>query len=310
MLTISKVKALKGMHPYHIPLKCVIASALPPKTYTKDGVHKEMQQLVLCDNTGYLKANAFDTAKKDVLKEGATVILKNFISKPDAVIITSRTSVFKAPSLKVDQEIIDQAVVYLRPPTPPPADISIIKSSPVKTIHTVEGKIIQDECPRQVAFKDTSLDIRTIVIQNKKDNIKVSLWKEFVKEEIKTGDFVVAKNLVVSEYQKEKQLSTTSRTKIQKTSPPEEQLSVTVLAFDEEENTFNLLCQIDGDTLLTYNCSTAVVTSLIREPCDEDEPSDEDPLHERLLYHLPGIAQVKIQNTTVVGVTKPLMKVE
>lgn len=143
MLTISKVKALKGMHPYHIPLKCVIASALPPKTYTKDGVHKEMQQLVLCDNTGYLKANAFDTAKKDVLKEGATVILKNFISKPDAVIITSRTSVFKAPSLKVDQEIIDQAVVYLRPPTPPPADISIIKSSPVKTIHTVEGKIIQ-----------------------------------------------------------------------------------------------------------------------------------------------------------------------
>lgn len=53
----------------------------------------------------------------------------------------------------------------------------------------------QDECPRQGAtFKDTSLDIKTIVIQNKKDNIKVSLWKEFVKEEIKTGDFVVAKN--------------------------------------------------------------------------------------------------------------------
>lgn len=118
MLTVSKVKGSKGTQPFLLPLKCVTAAVLPPTMYTKDGTQKEMQQLALCDNTGFCKATSFDISKRDLIKEGSTVVLKNYIPKPDALIITSRTSIFKAPSMKVEQHIIDQAVTFLRPPPP------------------------------------------------------------------------------------------------------------------------------------------------------------------------------------------------
>ncbi|KAJ8049225.1 hypothetical protein HOLleu_01868 [Holothuria leucospilota] len=170
---------------------------------------------MLCDNTGFMRATSFDGQKSGALKDGATVTLKNYIPKSDSIIITTKTKVFQSPHFPIDQSIIDEAISALRPATPPPADISSIKSSPVKTLHTVQGTIIQDESPRQVMVKGSPVAVRTITIQQKRDTIKLSLWKEHSSEDVKPGDWLTAKNMVLSEYQKEKQLSSTSRTTLE-----------------------------------------------------------------------------------------------
>lgn len=64
-------------------------------------------------------------------------------------------------------------------------------------------------------MKGVAVDVRTITLENKGENIKLSLWKQLAKNTAKAGDFLTATNLVVTEYQKEKQLSSTSRTEIQ-----------------------------------------------------------------------------------------------
>lgn len=63
--------------------------------------------------------------------------------------------------------------------------------------------------------KGSPVAVRTITIQQKRDTIKLSLWKEHSSEDVKPGDWLTAKNMVLSEYQKEKQLSSTSRTTLE-----------------------------------------------------------------------------------------------
>ncbi|KAJ8018303.1 hypothetical protein HOLleu_43780 [Holothuria leucospilota] len=71
-----------------------------------------------------------------------------------------------------------------------------------------------DESPRQVMTYGNQTQVRTIVLQDKKDTIKAPLWRKVAGENITVGSYITGKNLL-TEYGKEKQLSTTSRTKIE-----------------------------------------------------------------------------------------------
>ncbi|KAJ8049562.1 hypothetical protein HOLleu_02348 [Holothuria leucospilota] len=144
MLTIQKVKANQSKaQPTHLPLKCMVPLLLPPTQYVKDGIPKKVQSLILCDSTGFLKATSFDVTKTEGLKVNSSIILKNFISRADAIIITQSTKIFKTTPLHVEEAIVNAAILHLRPPTPPPSSYSAIKMSPVKSIQTVVGKLVQ-----------------------------------------------------------------------------------------------------------------------------------------------------------------------
>lgn len=56
------------------------------------------------------------------------------------------------------------------------------------------------------------MDVKTIVPEDMRDRMKVTLRGKNSTEDIKHGDFVIVQNVVVSEYHhQKKQLSTTSR---------------------------------------------------------------------------------------------------
>lgn len=143
MLTIAKLKATRGIgrEPFTLPLKCVVAGSLPPTSYIKDGQEKKVQNMVLCDSTGFVKATSFDVSKTEELTVSSTVLLKGFIFKPETIIITSKSHIFKSAPLHVDQSIIDEAANFIRPPTPPIMSIKKAKLSPVKSVQSVGGKI-------------------------------------------------------------------------------------------------------------------------------------------------------------------------
>lgn len=108
-----------------------------------------MQHLVICDDTGYLKATSFEVSKTENLAANTTIILKNYIVKANGLIINSKTQIFRTVPMIVTDAIVQTAANYLRPPTPPVTDIPTIKKSPVKTLHTVCGKVTKvNEAPQ------------------------------------------------------------------------------------------------------------------------------------------------------------------
>lgn len=144
MLSLLKLKETKGkLDPYNTPIKCVIAATLPATTYTKNGGEKAVQELVLCDNTSHMKAVCFETSKLQNLHNQPTVMIKNYVYNNEKIIITSSTQLFKTKPMEVDDTTINAAVQYLRPTTPPPAAVAEIKQSPIKTLQSVAGTVVQ-----------------------------------------------------------------------------------------------------------------------------------------------------------------------
>ncbi|XP_071847331.1 uncharacterized protein [Apostichopus japonicus] len=301
MITIAKIKEMRGKsQPFELPLKCVVPSMLPPTTYNKDGVEKKMQNFVLCDSTGFMKAVTFDVSKTEHVKENATVILKNYITKPDSIIITSKTKIYRAPTMAIDDTVLREAVNYLRPPTPPPSDIPTVKKSPIKSMQSITGKVIRDEAPRQVFARGSNVQVRTVVIEDKTDNIKLSLWKDFATHQLKPGDFVTAENVVTTEYQNERQVSTTSRTKIKISTPPNEDMPLTIIAFDVEDETYQLLCQVDED-INTYEATAEIMNTMLASLGEEyfDETLS---MEDRLMQVLPATINIKVCAGKVVAI--------
>ncbi|KAJ8043224.1 hypothetical protein HOLleu_10219 [Holothuria leucospilota] len=143
MLSVANIKSTATTNPYNLPRKVYVVASMEPSQYTRDGVEKEVQHFMVCDHTGYIKLTSFDKSKAEAIKEGTTVIIKNYITKPENIIVTAKAQVFQAPPMTVSQTIVTEARSILRPPTPPPVDIPTIKSSPVKTLQSLAGKIIQ-----------------------------------------------------------------------------------------------------------------------------------------------------------------------
>lgn len=315
MLTIAKLKATRasGHEPFTLPLKCVVAGSLPPTSYLKDGLEKKVQNIVLCDSTGYVKATSFDVSKTEELAVSTTVVLRGFIFKPQTIIITHKTNIFKSAPLHVDQSIIDEAANFIRPPTPPIMTIKMAKLSPVKSMQSVGGKITHDEAPREVTVKGSTVKVRTITLEDKEDKVKVSLWRDHSHENVKAGDYVNLTNVLVTSYQEEVQLASTSRTKVEISIPPEERLSVTLLGFQCTTSGYDLLCQLQGDEITTFTCPIDLLKQLVpSEDLDSDQESSssgtESSLDERILKYIPGICGFQCRDRSITAITAPLEK--
>ncbi|KAJ8034442.1 ATP-dependent DNA helicase PIF1 [Holothuria leucospilota] len=303
METIAQLK--KGpSKPYQTPLHCTIATRSDVITYQKDGVQKTMMYVALCDNTDYIKATLYDPSKIAQFGNGSTVYVRNYICRTDKTLaLTSQTKVYPAKPIAVPDEIIQNAVHLVRPPTPPPMLIKDVKVSPVKTMATLSGEVTQDEVPKEVFVKGEATKVRTVTLTQHNDTIKMSLWRQDADCEIKTGDYIMAKNVMVKAYQGEMQVSSTSRTNIVKTTPPDEELFLTVLSVTDNDP-YNLLCQIDGDTVGDYTCQKEILLNML-----PDEIAIEDDFEETLLEILPATCCVLVQGKEIISVRQKLQAV-
>lgn len=209
--------------------------------------------------------------------------------------------------MTVPEAIIQQAIQLVRPPTPPPAPIKDIKKSPVKTLTSLSGEVTQDEAPKEVLVRGEAVKVRTLTVSDNKDAIKLALWREEANLQVHTGDYIEAKNVVVRAYQGEAQLSSTSRTSIEITTPPDEELHLTVLAISIETGpSYSLLCQIDGNVVSEFTCEK----DILREMIPSDMELDEDQgLDETVFEHLPAICSVITRQKAIIAVKQKLSKI-
>lgn len=144
MQKISEIINNAIVKPYYPPMKVIVATRSEKIMYKKDNTDKEMMYLGLCDTSGHIKATLYDLSKVDGLPNGSTVILRNYLVRPDKTLaITSKSQLFKSSQLQVPDDIIRQSVYSVRPPTPPPIPLKTVHSSPVKTVTSVTGVVTQ-----------------------------------------------------------------------------------------------------------------------------------------------------------------------
>lgn len=130
--------------PYNTPLRCMLATKSDVIKYHKDGEQKEMIYLGLCDHTGFTKATLYDPSKVANLPNKTSVIINNFIVRPDKMLVlTKQTKIFKTKQMDVPDSLIEATINSVRPATPPPIPTSMIKTSPIKTLTSVAGEITQ-----------------------------------------------------------------------------------------------------------------------------------------------------------------------
>ncbi|KAJ8048747.1 ATP-dependent DNA helicase PIF1 [Holothuria leucospilota] len=166
----------------------------------------------------------------------SSVLIKNFICKPSNLVLTTTTKVYRcAPVTAIPSAFMQEAIKLVHPPDAPVVTIQAAKTSPVKSTTTVRGYIVQDEAVRTVDVRQQPTDVRTIVLEDKTGKAKLSLWRDLAKTQVAPGNYIEAKNVLISTYNNEVTLGSTSRTTLQVLPTPKENVSIEVAAFIKDD---------------------------------------------------------------------------
>ena len=145
MLTIAKLKSAKGTKPYTQPLKVNVCHIGTSQLYTTDaGERREYAAVGLADTTDAIKAMVYDKVHLATMKVEVTIILMNYIFKNEEqhIIITKNSKVLKTGVVEVPDDKCAKAVLLANPPTADHRLIRDVKSSPLKTLVTIQGRIV------------------------------------------------------------------------------------------------------------------------------------------------------------------------
>lgn len=95
-------------------------------------------------NDSAIKATLYDSSKLPNLREGTSVILKNYTRRQDgSIILGSTTQVFRADDIAVSPETQQEGINIVSPPDADFVPISSAKTSPVKMSLSLKGYVIQ-----------------------------------------------------------------------------------------------------------------------------------------------------------------------
>lgn len=138
MLNIVKLKNSKSNKPYTLPLKARVGGVSGAMHYQVDGGEKKEYKIIgVADSTGAIKCILYERTKEKTLQKGNSVILMNYIFKTEpseSIIITK--------NLEVGQELLDRAELIANPPPAVTIPIKKAKTSPVKTLVSIQGRVV------------------------------------------------------------------------------------------------------------------------------------------------------------------------
>ncbi|KAJ8017573.1 hypothetical protein HOLleu_44920 [Holothuria leucospilota] len=217
MFTIKDLLTLRPA-PYTKMFKCKVLVISAPKPFSTKGEQKELYHIALGDQTGLIKATLYDEDKLKQMKVGSSVMLTNYIVKADkSVTITSASKVFRCADIDVDDVTQDSAQQLINPAPQKVCKIKLIKSSPKKTLTSLQGQITKDEAAKQVMVRGTPSAVRNIFVKDETDEIEVALWRSSAETDATVNDWIEVTNVVVNEpntYHTQTFVATTQNTTI------------------------------------------------------------------------------------------------
>lgn len=142
MNSIQKLGGLASNSPYHMPLKVRVVAVAATTNYTKDGMERSATRLQLADGTGHITAICYDSSKVKMLALDKSVMLRNYIKKPDNTIVINKPTLVAVTSpVAVPDEIKTTAVQGLNAVPKPTKIAEAIKVD--KDAITLMGKVVK-----------------------------------------------------------------------------------------------------------------------------------------------------------------------
>ncbi|XP_056018770.1 uncharacterized protein LOC130054182 [Ostrea edulis] len=281
MFTISKLKGTKPK-PYSNPLKVKVCGVDTSGSYTTSaGQKKESVVIGVADRDSSMNVIVYNLEKLSSLKVSDTVMLTNYVFKLDpepVVILTKVSKIMKTSSIDVPQKVIDEAKSISHPPPAETISLKTAKTSPVKTLISVKGRVTSEEMVRTVQVKGQDVAVQNIKIKDDTDEMKVSLWRE-ITATCTVGNFLEITNVVVNHFQEDISLSTTSKTQIQKCEAPPSILKGSVIAYEKTELGFSLMIE-EGESFQNVDVSMNLVMKALQ--CQEN--ATETTLSEKIPF--------------------------
>ena len=140
MDTLQSIKKLRP-GPYAKPVSVRVVACQKPLVYGED---KSCVNFSVADKTDYSKAVSFDKGQFSQICEGAGLVLRNVILKQGGeMVLTKQTKVFHTTPPNVPDHILKLAMELIRPPAPDVRTIEETKTSLLRTMMSVIGKITQ-----------------------------------------------------------------------------------------------------------------------------------------------------------------------
>ncbi|XP_033755859.1 LOW QUALITY PROTEIN: uncharacterized protein LOC117338610 [Pecten maximus] len=95
-------------------------------------------------------ASLNDSSKFDQIKEGKSIIIRNFMAKNGRIILTKHTKIMTGPPVEISEEMSSKAHILICPPSPV-KKIADVKGLPRRSLVTVRGQMIKlVEAPEMV----------------------------------------------------------------------------------------------------------------------------------------------------------------
>ncbi|XP_052236049.1 uncharacterized protein LOC127847850 [Dreissena polymorpha] len=221
MTSIDAAFAEQGTGPYSLALKVKIVAVKLAEVYWKDGEEKRVMLFAMSDGNTTAKGICYDAAKFCNVQVGNTLIVRNTIRRTEdegrVLILTSASKVLMSAPLQVPPPHVQDGERLLNPPP-------------------------EDE-PREVPVQAGMVPIKTITVQDDSSKTQVTLWRDAVQSDVRPGDHVTITDLIVNSYKNVLSLSTTTRSKIQKTDATLVQSIVSVEAIGVSDGVAECLCE-------------------------------------------------------------------
>lgn len=271
MNNIQKLKVSTGNTPYTTPIKAKVVLRSPTKKYMKDGQERSWTEVSLADPSGCIKAVVYDETKLPTMKEGANIMVRNFIYRDNTIIITkpSKTNLTGAVG-EIPEEIETEARCLLNPPPAPFLKISEALKLTPETLVSLKGKIVRVEDIQMRKLQSQEMvPVRSIIIKDETGQARVSLWRDLTAAQmIQIGSYISLTNLKLNFY-KEKYFNSLSTSQLVKEEVPIQMKNVTIDAFNKEDDLFTLVCfEIGTDVYEDFSCTRDILEDITLEGQD------------------------------------------
>ncbi|XP_074656978.1 uncharacterized protein LOC141910157 [Tubulanus polymorphus] len=247
MLSLKHV-VLNNSKFYTKPVKVLIAAKQLNQRTNK-------YEYAICDEERTCKAISYEDCIDRKLKEGDSVLLRNFEMGKKHMLLSKKCVITKTKKVNVPQKVVEEARALIIEIAPVARDIAEIKFNDTDSnLSSITGRIVKDEEPRDVKITATgaNIKVRNIVVEDKTANIDVVLWADKSSSPIKLGDSTTITHLLTATTKDNiKQLRSTYKTEITLKTPEVTIANVTFLGIESATPLLYCVSSISTDDEVT-----------------------------------------------------------
>ncbi|KAJ8316057.1 hypothetical protein KUTeg_006071 [Tegillarca granosa] len=169
-MTLASVLS-KPAGPYDLPLKVKVIMVDKVVDYKNgNGETKQSLDFVVSDSTRIGRVRNYDSSKNSVIKAGNSLIIRNYITKGSGnakLVITANSKLYKT----TEEEAVENAELLakqeLHPPPAPEVTLKDVQRSPMKSLVSIKGQVVQEEMAQTVMAFNKPSTVKGFIIQNR-----------------------------------------------------------------------------------------------------------------------------------------------